>query len=369
MTREPPTALPDQRPTGGLAAALAGVERLLADGGTAVIETSGSTGAAKRALLPASALRASAEATLSRLGGPGQWLLALPVEHVAGYQVLVRSVLAGTVPVGLRGSFTAETFAAASRALTGARRYAALVPTQLRRVLGDDKATAALGTYDAILVGGAALDPALGDAAAAAGAPIVTTYGMTETCGGCVYDGVPLAGVLVDAPADGPIRLGGPVVFAGYEGRPDLTAAALQTHGDVRWHVTRDHGHVDADGRLVVLGRLDDMIITGGYNVAPTVVEHALVRAGGVAAAVVVGLPDPEWGQRLVAVVVDAAVRPPAVADVRAALRGVVPAYALPRAVIAVPELPMLASGKPDRTAVRRIAEAYGRAECGEAGA
>ena len=174
---------------------------------------------------PPRQLRHSARATHDRLGGPGQWLLALPVTHVAGLTVLVRSLVARTRPevLDLYGGFSVDAFVAATaRMAPDVRHYTSLVPTQLRRLLD---AGADLSSYDGILVGGAALPAALAERAASAGVRVVTTYGMSETCGGCVYDGLPLDGVEVVVRDDGRVELGGPVVFAGYRLRPDLTAA------------------------------------------------------------------------------------------------------------------------------------------------
>lgn len=319
-----------------------------------VVPTSGSTGEPKGAQLTTAALRHSAAATLERLGGQGQWLLALPVTHIAGQQVLVRSLLANTPPVCLDLScgFTAEGFAAATETLTAPRRYTALVPTQLARLLDD--APAALTSYDAVLVGGAATPPALLARARDAGVRAVTTYGMSETAGGCVYDGLPLDGVRVRLAGDGRILLGGPTVFRGYRLRPDLTAAALETADGTTWHVTNDIGRLDG-GRLEVLGRRDDVIVTGGEKVAPVPVEAALCALAGVRAAAVVGVADREWGQRVVAAVVAAdPSRPPTLDAVRAGLIAL-PRHALPREVVVVAALPLLASGKTDRDAVRRL--------------
>ena len=190
-----------------------------APAGTAVvIATSGSTGEPKLVALSGAALRASARATEARLGGPGRWLLALPAEHVAGIQVIVRALLAGAPPVvmDLRAGFRPDAFAAATAALGPGRRYTSLVPTQLRRILDAEGAVAALRSYAAVLVGGAALDPATRERALAAGVRVVTTYGMSETAGGCVYDGVPLDGVTVELDEDGRILLGGPTLASGY---------------------------------------------------------------------------------------------------------------------------------------------------------
>ena len=169
-------------------------------------------------VLSRDALRASADATATRLGGPGQWLLNLPPTYVAGLQVLFRSVRAGTSPVVQDGSFVE-----AVAAMTGERRYVSLVPTQLHRMLDEPAAAEALGSFTAVLVGGAAVPQSLRDRAFGAGIRVVATYGMSETCGGCVYDGVPLDGVEVDLDAESRVRLRGTTLFDGYEGRPDLT--------------------------------------------------------------------------------------------------------------------------------------------------
>jgi len=217
-----------------------------------VIETSGSTGIPKRVALSRFAMQASASATHRSLGGPGQWLLALPASHVAGVQVLFRSVLADTEPVVLDEY---DDLVAAAAAMSGPRRYLSLVPTQLTRMLTSDRDVAALATFDVILLGGAAIDPALRRAAADVGLTVVATYGMSETCGGCVYDGIALDGVALALAADGRIRIGGPVLFDGYDGQPDLTAEVLEDG----WFLTSDYGRLDEDGALQVLGRVDDV--------------------------------------------------------------------------------------------------------------
>lgn len=343
-------------PTGGtrgaVLAAMDPAQPLERDDVALVVPTSGSTGEPKGVLLTADALHASARATHDRLGGPGQWVLALPASSIAGLTVIVRSLLARTKPevVDLYGGFSAAAFAAATTRLArGVRHYTALVPTQLRRLLD---AGVDLSTYDAILVGGAALSPALHARAAAAGVRIVTTYGMSETCGGCVYDGQPLAGVTVDLRPDGRVVLGGPTVFAGYRLRPDLTAEALV---DGR-HVTQDLGRWDDDGRLEVLGRADDVVISGGVNVPAAMVERVLAGHPGVAVCAVVGRPDLEWGERVVAVVQPtdwSAV--PSLDDLRAYAGDLLAPAALPRQVVVLGQLPTLPSGKPDKAAVRTL--------------
>ncbi len=459
-----------------------------APAGTAVvIATSGSTGEPKLVALSAAALRASARATEARLGGPGRWLLALPAEHVAGVQVIVRALLAGAAPavLDLRAGFRADRFAAATAALGPERRYTSLVPTQLRRILdaaadpgaggpglqegppaaahsregppaagaeteGAATALDALRSYAAVLVGGAALDPGTRERARAAGVRVVTTYGMSETAGGCVYDGVPLDGVTVDLDPDGRILLGGPTLASGYLRRdgtptalapldgttaptraaapddassraaaPDGAPTAVASNGrgptEGRTSTAGDSAPMSAttgmgattemgaaagvgaaagtsdatetsdaagmsdapgpaepafhggrfrtgdlgrwrDGRLEVLGRADDVIVTGGEKVAPAAVESVLAGQPGVRAACVTGLPDAEWGEVVVAAVVWDA---PGSAEVlRAAVRAALGRAAVPRRLVAVAEIPLRGIGKPDRAAVARLVTA-----------
>jgi o-succinylbenzoate---CoA ligase len=336
-----------------------------------VIATSGSTGEPRGVLLPAGALRASGAATHARLGGPGRWLLALPATHIAGVQVLLRSLLAGTAPAVLAGPFRPDAFAeAAAPVLAGdGPRYTALVPTQLVRLVEDGGAgLTALRGFDGVLLGGAAAAPALLARARQAGVRVVTTYGMSETAGGCVYDGAPLDGVEVSVrgpagasppgpAADGSgepgrIELAGPVLARGYRRRPADTAAAF---GSGRFR-TGDFGRLHPDGRLEVLGRVDDLINTGGAKVAPAEVERVLAGQPGVLEACVVGMPDPEWGEAVAAALVPAdAAAPPAEDALRAAVRGRLGRAAVPKSVRFVAELPLRGPGKIDRRAVRAL--------------
>lgn len=319
-----------------------------------VVATSGSTAEPKGSLLPASALRASAAGTDERLGGPGSWLLALPPWHVAGLQVLLRSVLAARAPTvqDLAAPFTAGRFAAAAARCTGERRYVSLVPTQLRRLLEHGgEPLAALAAFDAVLVGAAATPPRLRAAAEESGVRIVTTYGMTETCGGCVYDGHPLSTVDVRLD-DGRICLGGSVIGRGYRERRQLTAAAF---ADGRFR-TGDLGRLAPDGTLTVLGRADDVIVTGGVNVAPREVEDLLAAHPAVAEVTVLGAPDDQWGQRVVAVVVARDPRnPPTLRALRSYVTDRAVAPLAPRQLLLVGATPLLVSGKPDRAALRRL--------------
>jgi O-succinylbenzoic acid--CoA ligase len=315
-----------------------------------VVETSGSTGEPKRVVLSRAAMRASATATHDRLGGPGQWLLNLPATYVAGLQVLFRSVLAGTDPVVQDEH---DGFAAAAAAMTGSRRYVSLVPTQLVRMLGSDRDVQALRRFDTVLVGGARTDPAVRESAEAAGVRVVATYGMSETCGGCVYDAMPLDGVAVAVGTDGRVRIGGPVLFDGYDGRPELTARVRRDG----WFVTSDLGRLDDDGRLEVLGRVDDVVVSGGMNVPAPAVAARLREHPAVAAAEAVGVDDPEWGQRVVAVVVPVpGTEPPSLEGLRDFVAEAHPRAWAPRGLAVVEEIPLLDNGKVDRLALAQVA-------------
>ncbi|WP_402462156.1 AMP-binding protein [Isoptericola aurantiacus] len=353
--------------------------------GTAlVVRTSGSTGAPREVALGAAALRASAAATRERLGAAGRWVLTLPATHVAGMQVVVRSVLAGTplTAADPDAAFAPDGLASLLAApLAGDDPvFVSLVPTQLHRVIAAADAGApaglrALARCGGVLLGGAATPPGLLERARAAGVPVVRTYGMSETAGGCVYDGVPLPGVrlrLAPGPADdasgaGVVEIAGPTLATGYLGADDATAAAFVEGRDGRWLRTSDLGTL-TDGVLSVLGRADDVVVTGGVNVAPAAVEAVLGELLG-AEVCVVGVPDDEWGQAVVAVVAVPAAsgtargarRPEAwgrvldddeLARVRSVVADRVGRAAAPRRVLEVPALPLRGPGKIDRAAV-----------------
>ena len=343
----------------GLGSALGSTEDDPADPTAIVIATSGSTGTPKGTLLPRSALAASAAATQARLGPPGRWLLTLPAQHIAGLQVLLRSLATGSEPHVLDTSlpFTAARFAAAVSRLPAGPRYVSLVPTQLHRVLQDEAATNALGSFAAVLVGGAATPAPLLERAHDAGIVVVTTYGMSETCGGCVYDGVPLDGVAVRLDGDGRVLLSGPVVGRGYRNMPDHPA--FDRSGPTVIFRTDDVGSWTA-GRLRLLGRIDDVITSGGLKITPTSLEAAIAGLPTVSEVVVVGVPDPEWGQCVAAVVVPAdASNPPQLIDLRDACLAAGLATALhPRSLTLMPALPLRGPGKPDRTAAAQLAAA-----------
>ncbi|MCV7014903.1 o-succinylbenzoate--CoA ligase [Mycolicibacterium madagascariense] len=309
-----------------------------------VVSTSGTTGTPKGAMLTARALIASASATHDRIGGPGTWLLALPAYHVAGLQVMVRSILAGTVPVALDPSFDVADLPRAVDALGPGPRYTSLVAVQVAKALGDPAATAALATLDAVLVGGGPMPGTVAEAAAQAGIRVVRTYGMSETAGGCVYDGVPLDGVRVRLDG-GRVVLGGTTLAKGYRHPTDPDPFA-----EPGWFRTDDVGAVDDSGVLRILGRIDDGIGTGGLTVLPQLVEAALETHPTIADCAVFGVADERLGQRVVAaVVLTPGAAAPTLDEVRTHVERTLEPTAAPREVHVVDELPRRGIGKVDR--------------------
>jgi o-succinylbenzoate---CoA ligase len=344
-----PVPAHDDRQTALLTTALR-VGEEIDDDIAVVVTTSGTTGTPKGALLTAAALTASASATHKRLGGPGSWLLALPPYHIAGVQVLVRSVLAGTVPVELdvsAGLDTTELPGAVTR-LGAGRRYASLVAAQLAKALTDPAATSALAELDAVLIGGGPAPRPILDAAAAAGIAVVRTYGMSETAGGCVYDGVPLEGVRVRVAADGRIVIGGATLAKGYRNPVDPNPFA-----EPGWFYTEDVGAVDDSGVLTILGRADEAISTGGLTVLPQPVEAALSTHPAVEDCAIFGVADERLGQRVVAAVVvsDGCVAP-TLDTLRAHVARTLDDTAAPRELHLVDALPRRGIDKVDREAL-----------------
>ena len=298
-----------------------------------VIETSGSSGAPKRVVLSQAAIRASVAASAARLGGSGRWALVLPPSYVAGVQVISRSLAAGFEPV----HSWHEDF-----------DFISLVPTQLRRSLTDPAVTERLAAAHTVLLGGGPIDPALRASAASRGIRVVATYGSAETAGGCVYDGLPLDGVAVALAADGRIRIGGPTLFDGYLDDEALTDEVLVDG----WFHTSDAGELDEDGRLRVLGRIDDMVISGGVKVPVTAVAARLRAHPDAGEVEVLGRPDPEWGQRVVAFLTG----PLDLETARDWVAAQHPRTWAPRQIVRLDEIPMLPNGKVDRQRLEALA-------------
>ena len=348
----------------------AGGRRRLADGVpvaagvAAVVATSGTTGDRKGVELTFSGLAASGRAVNAAVHGDGHgWVCCLPLHLVAGLAVVGRAWTTGTAVTALPG-FDPAALAdlvghrAAGGPTGGRPLFVSLVPTMLRRLL--DTAPDTAGGFGHILLGGGSIDPALLARTRAAGATVSTTYGMTETWGGIVHNGHPLAGVelrldngdAAGAPGGdgtGEILVRAPMLMRGYRLWPEGTAAAVDADG---WYRTGDLGRFDAAarGRLWVVERLGDVVNTGGVKVSPTEVERVLAAHPAVADVCVAGRPDPEWGQRVVAFVVPApAADPPALEDLRAFARRELAAPKLPREVVVVPAIPRTPGGKPLR--------------------
>jgi o-succinylbenzoate---CoA ligase len=315
-----------------------------------VVQTSGSTGRPKRVALSADALLAGTAATESALGGPGQWLLALPAHYIAGINVLTRSIAADTIPVVLPpGPFDPIAFGDAAARMEHPVRFASLVPVQLARLMDESEVLTELRRFDRILVGGQSTPDSLLAQALELGLNVTRTYGSSETAGGCVYDGIPISGALARV-TDGQIELAGPMLADGYLDDPQRTAASFYDDAGERWYRTGDLGEL-ADGVLTVTGRSDDQIVSGGVNVSLGAVERVVRGLPGLADAVVLSARSARWGD--VPIVVST--RRPALDDVRHAVSAQLGQAAAPAAVFHVARIPLLFSGKPDRAALARL--------------
>ena len=378
-----------------------------------VVGTSGSTGMPKQTALSVRALRASARATERFFADypssgsakpqravsedPAQWLLALPAHYVAGAQVLARSVLAGTTPVvtasvtdGVR--FTPEVFLNAAERLSCARRFVSLVPTQVHKLLEAAEASPALGSeiYDAlgqftgILLGGAPASASLLAAACELGLNVVTTYGSAETAGGCVYSGVALPGVrlrvvpedagLLDSsvagdasaggtPNIGRIWLGGEHLASGYLGDSARTASHFFVDADgYRWYRTDDYGSLTSSApnapenegapMLNIVGRSDDVIITGGVKVSARAVAAVLESHPAVREAAVMGIPDARWGSAVAAAITLRGASEATCDILRDFCTDKLGAAGAPKFLRILADFPTASTGKPDRRAI-----------------
>lgn len=305
----------------------------------AVVTTSGTTGAPKAVELTADGLHAIGRGFAAALGTPAddRWLVCLPLHHVAGLAILARARVS-TAPVTVHEGFDPAAVAAAPRTI-GAT-LVSMVPTMLSRLLD---AGAPLRDYRHIIIGGAAMTPALRARAEDAGAPVVDAYGLSETWGGVALDGVAITGAELSLSPEHEVLVRGAMVMRAYRSLPAETAAAFTDDG---WFRTGDVGVVDA-GRLRILDRTRDVVITGGVNVSPAAVESVLGEHPSVADVCVKGAPDDEWGERVVAFVVprDTA-RPPTLDDLRAFARDHLSPAQLPRQVVLVDAIPRSSGGK-----------------------
>ncbi len=326
-------------------------ERGAAEDTALIMMTSGPPGDPKGVELSAEALRRAAAGMHERLGGPGQWLVALPCSHIGGMQAMVRSWVAGIPPVVMDpGRFDPREFLrAVDRMDPGVRHFTALVPTQLERLL---EAGADLSALDGILVGTSRTPGHLVHRARDAGAQLRLSYGMTETCGGCVVDGVPLDHVRIRLGAGGRIEIGGAGVASRYRLDPVRTASRFRS-GYFR---AADIGGWEADGTLKVVRRADDVISSGGVEVSAADVESSLRRHEHVRDCAVVGFPDDVGAERIVAIVVpDDGARVPSLSELRRHVMADSAWYRAPRQLIVLDSLPCGPAGQVDRALLKRL--------------
>lgn len=338
-------------------ALVARLERLPAEVDV-IVETSGSaTGKPRLVGLSYAALVASARATHKALGGPGRWIVALPVHHIAGLMTLVRCCVAEASPIiaEFDNGFDPEALIRACRSMfsgggvrTDLRSYLAVVPKQLADALeAGGELVDYLRRLDAILVGGAQVPRRLLEQARTAGLTVYTTYGMTETSGGVVYNGIPLDGVEVTTDSSGCALIHSPSLLVDYLDGP--VGADFVWQGNRKFLRTSDR-ILSEGGKIQVLGRADDVIISGGLNVSPAAVTDALLEATELKQAVVVGVSDPTWGELVAAVVVATSVE--AAPQWRDQVGAILGRQFAPRVFLAVSEIPVKDIGKPDRSAL-----------------
>lgn len=307
-----------------------------------VVATSGSTGTPRNVALTGAALRASARATHQYLGAKkGQhWALRLPLTHIAGAMVLVRSLELGTTPTVPTVPIIDPDFET---------DFESIVPTQLHRALTrDQELSRALQSARAVIVGGASLSDDLFASAHALGINVITTYGMSETAGGCIYNDEPLPSVQIRLNNESRIELNGPMLASGYLSPDGLLEKSMAFHGG--WFTTTDLGEITLDNRLHVLGRIDDVVITGGMKVSLSELERVIRAHPKISDALCVGAPDAEWGQRILVGVV--AKSPISLAELRDFVGVQIGKFAAPRAIVRLDEIPLRGIGKPDRDAL-----------------
>jgi len=322
-----------------------------------VVETSGTTGAPKQVWLTKDAILSSAHTTARAAGAEGVWWLALPTHYIAGLQVVVRSLLAGHEPVvspqGLDTVSKLREVLPKLREATakGVPLYCSLVPTQLAQLVDAVEAGKLeahdLALFARIFVGGQRIDTSLLERAHAVGAVVTRTYGAAETAGGCVWDGEALDEVSLDI-VDGRVAISGPMLAGGYLGDDTLSREAFPERGGKRWFLSRDFGSID-DGHLVVNGRMDDVIISGGVKVSLDDVERVVREQAGVSDAIVVSTANSHWGEVPVVVTTSQC----DLEQLRIAVREALGPAAQPQSVLSLDDIPLLPSGKPDRRAIR----------------
>jgi len=307
-----------------------------------IVESSGSTGIPKRISISTNALLHAARSGQERLGPLGQWLLALPINFIAGQQVLIRSLLADQQPVIMNTAvpFTAEAFLRSAQLMTNKYRYTSLVPNQLAKLVGeaekDSVMLTALQNFRAIVVGGQSTPEELRDRALRLGIKIVVSYGMTETAGGCVFDGVPLDGVRLKIAPDSRLLISGATLA---EGQDD-------------WIFTNDLAELSSDGKVGIFGRADRVIISGGLKLSLERVEYLGQELPGVQELAAVSLKDETWGERVGIAYIGS---PEVSDDIVNQLAHLLGPAGKPIRVLRVDKLPKLPTGKPDNRLISQL--------------
>jgi O-succinylbenzoic acid--CoA ligase len=333
----------------GIKPEIAELPDTVADDTALILETSGSTGIPKRISISREALIASAKASSFALDADetsSQWLLALPINYIAGANVLIRSVMAGSQPVIMNTSlpFTAEAFARMASQMKAEKRFTSLVPTQLGRLAHaidqDEFLLEQMRRFDAILVGGQAVDYQLLGRLEALGINVVTTYGLTETSGGCVYNGIPI----------------GDTQFKLFDDRVSIKGSVLanvETDAD-GFFATQDAGLVDESGRLAILGRIDRVINSGGIKVSLDRVEQLAARVTGVVDVAATAISDFEWGQRVGIAYLGS---PEVADDIAKALANDLGPAGKPIRLLRVDKIPKTSSSKNNLEAIAKLFE------------
>ncbi|MFM9151781.1 MAG: AMP-binding protein [Candidatus Planktophila sp.] len=308
-----------------------------------IVETTGSSGTKKSVALTSAALLASTRAALDFLQArPGQtWALLLPIHHIAGINVLIRSLELGTTPVDLRNA-----------AEYPATDFSAVVPTQIYRALnGDQKLLSHLKAAKFVLVGGARIQEDLLVQALDAGISIIRTYGMSETSGGCIYEGTPLNGVKVKISEEGLIQISGSILASAYLNHKNLWSQQF----DGTWFTTSDLGRIDDDGTVEVLGRADDVYVTGGEKVSLVEVVETLEKTFPLQQWSAVAVADAQWGQRLVIAVVGA--DHPTLDQIGVHISKVIGEFAKPKQLLTYAQMPTIGIGKIDTLSIVKRAK------------
>jgi o-succinylbenzoate---CoA ligase len=303
------------------------------DAAQVIVNTTGSSGIKKRVLLSIDAISASAELSNERIGAKAGdvWSLLLPINHIAGLNVLARAEKLGSTVVEVDGKAD----------------YTAIVPTQLHRALfSDRKLLEHLQNCKAVLVGGSPASKVLLDAASKAGISVITTYGMTETSGGCVYHKQALTGVSVMVDESGRLMIKGPILASGYEDNQNLWNQNFKDG----WFVTSDLGKITGD-EIEVIGRIDDVVITGGENVSLAAIESELTAGFPDIRFLATAIPDAEWGQKI-CLISNVEINHDQIAEL---LKSNLGKQFVPKEFLVMQQIPEIGIGKPDRVKASQI--------------